>query len=77
MLSRTLSRVYYDIPTARVSILFCSFVRVSLGPKEADRQKPETPLPFCSPQKIFLISPILGVWRTFRTAGNGEERFSL
>ena len=34
------------IPTAWVSILFCSFVQVFLGPKEADRQMQDTPLFF-------------------------------
>ena len=57
----------YHIYTNGVGItLSRSSVRVFLGPKGANEQKPDTPLFFCSYPNKLLISPILGVWRTLR-----------
>ena len=63
MPSRTPLGAYY-IYQRRGCHSVCSSVQVFLGPKVASRQKPDTPLFFCSHQSYNLTSPILGVWRT-------------
>ena len=74
-ITHTFRGVLY-IPTAWVSL--CLFTTKAVeGLELRNRQKPDTPLFFCSQQSKNLISPILGIWRTYKLIMNRDAAIDV